>query len=77
MHHDTTRAVKCLELILGKMYIIITNFSVKLTEIDVPGAELLYKKVEKNIICQLKRCLQCRKQSMKGEKQQLVDRYVV
>ena len=40
-HHDTARAFKCFELILGKMYTIITNFSVKLTEIDVPGAELL------------------------------------
>ena len=53
-------------LILGKMYTIIRNFSVKLTQKVVPGAELLlYKKVEKNTICQLKRWLKCRKQSIK------------
>ena len=59
------------------MYTIITNFSVKLAEKDVPGAELLYKKMEKNTICQLKRWLKCRKQSINGKKQQLIDRYVV
>ena len=69
-------AFKCFELILGKMYTIITNSLVKLTEKDVPGAELLYKKVEKNTICQLKRCLKCRKQFIKGKKQ-LVDGYIV
>ena len=62
---------------LGKMYTIITNFSVKLTEKDVPGTELLYKQVEKNSICQLKRWLKFIKQSIKGKKQQIVDRYVV
>ena len=51
---------------LGKMYTIIPNISVKLTEKDVPGAELLYKKVEKNTICQLKRWLKCRKQLLTG-----------
>ena len=71
------RAFKCFELILGKMYTIITNFSVKLTEKVVPDTDLLYKKVEKNTICQLKRWLKCRKQPIKRKKQQLVDQYVV
>ena len=59
------------------MYTIITKFSVKLTEKVVHGAEFSYKKVEKNTIYELKKWLKCRKQSIKGKKQQLVDRYVV
>ena len=59
------------------MFTITRNFSARLTEKVVPGAELLYEKVEENTICQLKRWLKCTKQSIKGKKQQLVGWYVV
>ena len=42
------------------------------TEIVVSGAELMYKKVEKNTICQLKNWLKCRNSPLKEKSNNLL-----